>query len=153
MVESIASQDSEFRESVRNINDYLKKLDAGIMPLSEAIAVDKLMASTSFLYANIRTFVAVIKPKGQTGTDLIFSTPVCSLPNENLLPFYQQLLVWNNLQTDVAHFAVNDAQKLVYLVIRRPVLDLEYSEFRYCADKISSITLNGLFLLKQKFGI
>jgi hypothetical protein len=153
MIESTASQDNEFRESIRSINDFLKKLDSRITPLSEAVASDMLMASTSFLYANIKTEVIVVKPKGQTGTDLIFSTPVCSLPKENLLPFYRQLLVWNNFQTDVAHFAVSDTQNAVFLVMRRPVLDLEYSEFRYYVDKISAVTLNALFQLKQKFGV
>jgi len=153
MVESIGSQDSEFREAIRNINGFLKKFDSRITPLSEAVAVDMLMANTSYSYANIKTEVFVVKPKGQAGTDLIFSTPVCSLPKENLLPFYRQLLVWNNFQTDVAHFAVSDTQNAVFLVMRRPVLDLEYSEFRYCVDKISAVTLNTLFQLKQKFGV
>jgi len=145
--------DSEFKTSVKLINDYLKKFDSRISPLSEKMTGDMPMASTYLSYANIKTEVAVIKPKGQTWSDLIFSAAVCPLPKENLLPFYRQLLVWNNFQTDVAHFAINDQQGVVFMVMRRPVSGLDYSEFRHIVEKISSVTLNSIFMLRQQFGV
>jgi hypothetical protein len=153
MVSFGSSQDNEFKNSVKKIDEFLKKLDRSISPLSEKTKGDMAFASTSFSYANIKTEVGIVKPKGQAGSDLIFSTPVCMLPKENLLPFFRQLLVWNNFSTDVAHFAVDDAQNAVFMVIRRPILDLDYSEFRCYVDKISSVTINALFQLKQRFGV
>ena len=76
-----------------------------------------------------------------------------SIIPENLLPFYRQLLVWNNFQTDVAHLAINDQQGVVFMVMRRPVSGLDYSEFRHNIDKISAVTLNVIFKLKQQFGV
>ncbi|MFQ6081081.1 MAG: hypothetical protein ACE5OW_05390 [Candidatus Bathyarchaeia archaeon] len=147
------SQDSEFKKSVNLINGYLKKLDSRISPLSEKMMGDMPMASTVLSYANIKTEVAVVKPKGQAWSDMIFSAAVCPLPKENLLPFYRQLLVWNNFQTDVAHFAISDAQNAVFLVMRRPVSGLDYSEFRHIVEKISSVTLNSILLLQRQFRV
>lgn len=147
------SRDAEFKKSIKTINGYLKKLDSIISSLSEKAMSDMLIASTNLSYANIRTEVAVIQPKGQTRSDLIFSAAVCPLPKKNLLPFYRQLLVWNNFQTDVAHFAINDAQGVVYMVMRRPVLGLDYPEFRYIIEKMSAVTLNVIFMLKKQFGV
>ena len=153
MGSSDKSRDAEFKKSVKVINGYLKKLDSRISPMSEGTRGDMLMASTVLSYANIKTEVAVVKPKGQTRSDLIFSAAVCPLPKENLLPFYRQLLVWNNFQTDVAHLAISDEQNAVFMVMRRPVFGLDYSEFRHNVDKISSVTLHVIFMLKQQFGV
>jgi len=147
------SQDTEFQKSVKLINGYLKKLDSNIPPLSEREMGDFPLANTALSYANIRSEVAVIKPQGQINSDLIFSTAVVPLPKNNLLPLFRQLLVWNNLQTDIAHLAINDQQGVIYMVMRRPVIGLDYSEFRHIVDKISAITMNVLFMLKQQFGI
>lgn len=146
------STDSEFDDSVKVINGYLKKFDDRISPMSEKMG-DMPMASTMLSYANIKTEIAVVKPKGQTTSDLIFSAAVCPLPKENLLPFYRQLLVWNNFQTDVAHFAISDQQNAVFMVMRRPVSGLDYSEFRHAVEKISSVTLNTIVLLRQQFRV
>ncbi len=145
--------DSEFKNGVKLINGYLKKLDSRVSPLSEKMMGDMPMASTDISYANIKTEVAVVKPKGQTWSDLIFSAAVCPLPKVNLLPFYRQLLVWNNFQTDVAHLAISDAQNAVFMVMRRPVSGLDYSEFRHIVEKISTVTLNVIFMLRQQFGV
>lgn len=145
--------DSEFKKSVKLINGYLKKLDSRISPLSEKMTGDMPVASAVLSYANIKTEVAVVKPKGQTRSDLIFSAAVCPLPRENLLPFFRQLLVWNNFQTDVAHFAISDKQNAVFMVMRRPVSGLDYSEFRHAVEKISSVTLNSILLLQRQFRV
>lgn len=144
------SQDKEFQKSVKQIDGYLKKLDSSISPLSET---NTSVANTSFTYANIRTEVIVIKPKGQTNSDLIFSAALVPLPKTNLLPLFRQLLVWNNLQTDVAHLSIDDKQGVIFMVIRRPISGLDYLEFKNNIDKISAVTLNVLFKLKQQFGI
>lgn len=144
-------QDSEFKGSVETINSFLKQFDPSTVPLAEKGEVGMPAANTSLSYAGIRTEVIVVKPQGQTGSDLIFSTGVCPLPKDNLLPFYRQLLVWNNMQTDVAHFAISDTQNAAFMIVRRPILGLDYSEFRYCVDKISTVTLCCLLQLKQKF--
>lgn len=147
------SQDNEFQKSIKSINGYLKKIDPSVSPISDKTVGDIPAASTQLSYANIRIEVAVVKPKDQTGSDLIFSAAVCPLPKENLLPFFRQLLVWNNFQTDVAHLAINDQQGVVYMVMRRPVLGLDYSEFRHNVNKISAVTLNVIFMLKKQFGL
>jgi len=144
------SQDKEFQKSVKQIDGYLKKLDSSISPLSEK---NTSVATTSLSYANIRTEVIVIKPKGQTKSDLIFSAALVPLPKTNLLPLFRQLLVWNNLQTDVAHLSIDDNQGVIFMVIRRPISGLDYLEFKNNIDKISAVTLNVLFKLKQQFGI
>jgi len=55
--------ESEFKNGVKLINGYLKKLDSRISPLSEKMMDDMPTASTDLSYANIRTEVAVVKPK------------------------------------------------------------------------------------------
>lgn len=147
------SRDKEFKKSVKVINGYLKKLDSRISPLSEGTRGDMLIASTVLSYANISTGIAVVKPEGHARSDLIFMAPLCPLPKENLLPFYRQLLVWNYFKTGVAHFAINDESGVICMVLRRPVLDLDYPEFKHNVENISSITLNAIFMLKQQFGV
>lgn len=147
------SQDDDFQKSVKLINGFLKKIDPSVSSMPDRAVGDMLAVSTKLSYANVKMEVAVVKPKGQTRSDLIFSAAVCPLPKENLLPFFRQLLVWNNFQTDVAHLAINDQQGVVYMVMRRPVTGLDYSEFRYNVDKMSAVTLNVIFLLKKQFGI
>lgn len=147
------SRDGEFQKSVKSINSYLKMIDPSISPISDKTVGDIPAANTQLSYANIRIEVAVVKPKGQTRSDLILSAAVCPLPKENLLPFFRQLLVWNNFQTDVAHLAINDQQGVVYMVMRRPVSGLDYSEFRHNVDKMSAVTLNVILMLKSQFGL
>lgn len=141
--------DREFRKRVKRINRYLKKIDPSISPLPEKVTGEMPMASTFISYVNVRTQVAVVKPKGQEGSDLIFSASVCKLPKENLLPFYRQLLIWNVFQTGVAHFGISDEEDVVLLVMRRPIAGLSFSEFIHAVERISSVTLNTLRMLEQ----
>lgn len=140
MVSFDKSRDGEFKKSVKSINSYLKMIDPSVSPISDKMVGDIPATNTQLSYANIRIEVIVAKPKGQTKSDLILSAAVCPLPKENLLPFYRQLLVWNNFQTDVAHLAINDQQGMVYVVMRRPVLGLDCWKFRDNVDKMSTVT-------------
>ena len=81
------SQDDEFQKSVKLINGFLKKIDPSVSSMPDRAVGDMLAVSTNLSYANVKMEVAVVKPKGQTRSDLIFSAAVCPLPKENLLPF------------------------------------------------------------------
>jgi hypothetical protein len=143
----------EFQKAVKKMSEYVKKFSGSTPSFSEQSTSDLQMASTTVSYANIGTLVAVVQPKGQTSPDVIFSAAVCPLPKENLLPFFRQLLVWNNFQTDVAHFSLSDEQGVVFLVLRRPVEGFDYPEFTHAISKISAVTLNSMVMLRKQFGV
>jgi len=149
----IVGKSGEFQKAVKRVGEYIKKFSGSTPSFSEQSTPDLQMASTSVSYANIGTQVAIVLPKGQSSPDVIFSAGVCPLPKENLLPFFRQLLVWNNFQTDVAHFAISDEQGAVFLVLRRPCEGFDYSEFSHAVAKMSAVTLNTIMMLKKQFGI
>jgi len=149
----VFGRSGEFQKAIKKVGEYSKKFSGRTPSFSEQSTPDLQIASTTVSYANIGTQVAVVLPKGQSSPDVIFSAGVCPLPKENLLAFYRQLLVWNNFQTDVAHFAINDEQGVVYLVLRRPFEGFDYSEFSHVVEKISAVTLNAILMLKKQFGV
>jgi len=144
---------SDFQKAINIINEYLKKFDPKAESLKIIEGTGKLLiASTKLFYKGIHMELGVFLPEGGK-PDLIITAPLrLPPPGTNLLPVYQQLLRWNFFQTEITHFAIDD-QGLISLVIRRPTEDLGYSEFEYCISKISEVTIAGLILLKQNFGI
>jgi len=149
----IVAKSGEFQKAVKRMSEYLKKFSGSTPSFSEQSTQDLQITSTTVSYANIGTQVAVVLPKGQSSPDVIFSAGVCPLPKENLLAFYRQLLVWNNFQTDVAHFAISEEQGTVFLVLRRPCEGFDYSEFCHVIQKMSAVALNAILMLKKQFGV
>jgi hypothetical protein len=95
----------------------------------------------------------VAQPKGQGSPDVIFSSAVVKVPTENVVAFFRQLLMWNNLATDIAHFALDDKQGAIFLVWRRPFENLDYSEFKDALETISTVNLNAIVMLKRSFNV
>lgn len=141
----------EFKNAVEKIGEYVSKFSGNKLSLKDKSGSAAFLASAMVKYANINTEVAVIQPKGQSAPDVIFSSAAVKLPKENLVAFFRQLLVWNNLATDVAHYSLNEKLNTVFLVLRRPFEGLDYSEFKNALEKISAVNMNCIIRLKQSF--
>jgi hypothetical protein len=96
--------------------------------------------------------VVVCQLKGRA-LEVIFSSASVKLPQVNLVAFFRQLLIWNNLATDVAHFALNDDQGIICLVYRRPYEGFDYAEFKHALETISTVNMNCILLLRKQFGV
>ena len=70
-----------------------------------------------------------------------------------ILPFVLQLMTWNNFITGVTHFSIDNAHERVFFALRRPVKDLDYSEPKNAVEQVSTIAVNSLLLLRQRFPI
>jgi hypothetical protein len=78
------------------------------------------------------------------GRDLfLVSSPVISLPEENLLPLFRKLLTLNLAETQDAAFALNEEAGTIDLQIKRPLRDLDQAEF----DR----AVNSLAVLADKY--
>lgn len=142
----------EFRNAIEKISDYVHMFNGNKPAFTEQSAVDgSPMATTMITHGLITTAVVLALPKGEAQPHIIFSAGVCKLPKENVVAFFRQLLVWNNLATDVAHFAVSDNQETVFLVARRPIQNFDYSEFKNVLEKMSTITANAILMLNKQF--
>lgn len=144
---------AEFQKAIELVNGYLGKFDKSIPPLGDPQVAEKLsIANTKLKYRGINVEAGVILPEGKSA-DLILSAGVrLPPPGTNLLPVYQQLLLWNNFQTSEAHFSVNQ-QGVIFTVMRRSTEGLDYSEFEQAVIKVSETAAMGILLLKQQFGI
>jgi hypothetical protein len=143
----------EFSKAVEKISEYLQKFN-GVKPaFTDTSTAESLWSSTMATHAGISTQVIVCQPKNQASIDVIFSSGSVKLPQENLVAFFRQLLTWNNLATDVAHFALNDEQGIIVLVYRRPFEGFDYSEFKHALETISTVNMNCIMLLRRSFAV
>ncbi len=144
---------AEFQKAIDLVNEYLKKFDKSTPPLGNPQVAEKLsIANTKLNYRGINMEVGVVLPEGKPA-DLILSAGVrLPPPGTNLLPVYQQLLLWNNFQTSESHFSINQ-QGVIFTVMRRSIEGLDYSEFEQVVIKVSETAVMGILLLKQQFGI
>jgi hypothetical protein len=144
---------AEFQKTIDLVNGYLGKFDKSIPPLGDPQVAEKLsIANTKLKYRGINVEVGVVLPEGKPA-DLILSAGVrLPPPGTNLLPVYQQLLLWNNFQTSESHFSINK-QGVIFTVMRRSTEGLDYSEFEQAVIKVSETAAMGILLLKQQFGI
>jgi hypothetical protein len=142
----------EYNKAIEKVSQYLQTF-SGVKPnFTDTSNADNLWSSTMVSHNGISTQVVVCQLKGRP-IDVIFSSGCVKLPQENLVAFFRQLLVWNNLATDVAHFALNDDQGVICLVYRRPYQGFDYDEFRHGLETISTVNLNCILLLRKQFGV
>jgi hypothetical protein len=146
-------QKHDFNKAVEKVSEYVQKFTGAKHNFSDTSNEVNLWASTVVTHSSISTQVIVCQPRNQADPDLVLSSGTVKLPTENLVAFYRQLLVWNNLATDIAHFAVNDQQDIVALVYRRPIEGLDYSEFKDALETISTVNMNSIVLLKRDFHV
>ena len=144
---------AELQKAIELVNGYLGKFDKNAPPLGNPQLLEKIsIANTKLNYRGINMEVGVVLPEGKPA-DLILSAGVrLPPPGTNLLPVYQQLLLWNNFQTSEAHFSINQ-QGVIFTVMRRSTEGLDYSEFEQALIKVSETAAMGILLLKQQFGI
>jgi hypothetical protein len=142
----------EYNKAVAKITEYLQNC-TGIKPsFTDTSTEENLWASTVITHAGISTMVVVCQLKGRA-LEVIFSSASVKLPQVNLVAFFRQLLIWNNLATDVAHFALNDDQGIICLVYRRPYEGFDYAEFKHALETISTVNMNCILLLRKQFGV
>jgi hypothetical protein len=142
----------DYVKAVEKITEYLQNFTGTKPSFTDTSAGENLWASTLITHAGISTQVVVCQLKGRP-IDVIFSSASVKLPQENLVAFFRQLLMWNNLATDVAHFALNDEQGIICLVYRRPYEGFDYQEFKHALETISTVNMNCILLLRKQFGV
>lgn len=96
--------------------------------------------------------IAALLP-GKTIPDVVFALGVCHLPKEKLVAFFRQLLIWNNIETDVAHFAINDQTGMVLMLSVRPFEGFDYSEFKHAVQMMSTLAMKYILILNRQFGV
>jgi hypothetical protein len=144
---------AEFLSAVDMINGYLKKFDAKIKPLEKPQEKEgTFIATTTLTYRGISMLAWAIQVKGRM-PDQVILAPLTKPPaGANLLQIYTQLLLWNHLATGETHYSIgNDGT--ICMLLRRPVEDLDYSEFEHAIVTLSDNSASSLLLLKQQFGI
>lgn len=143
----------KLQRAVDSVNGYLQKFDAKITEKPRNIGKEGFLARTKFTYRNITMEVMVLLPDGKTSVDLMLSAAVRQPPpGTNLLPIYQQLLLWNNLMTGITHFSI-DNRGIIFMVHRRPLRGLDYEELEHSIVALSENTAAALGLLRQKFNV
>jgi len=144
----------EFDKAVEKIGEYLHKFSGSKPSFSADTSVpETFFSSAKVTHAGIMTQVIVVRFKGQPSIDVVFSSAAVKIPKENLVAFFRQLLAWNYMATDVAHYALDESQDTIFLVLRRPFEGLDYSEFKYALEKISTINMNCIMMLKKSFSV
>lgn len=143
----------DFKKAVEKINDYLHKFTGSKTQLADSSSGSSFLANTLITHSSITTEVGVMQLQNQPKPDVVFSSAVVKVPKENIVVFFRQLLAWNYLSTDVAHFALSENHDTIYLVLRRPIENLDYDEFRDMLQKISVTNMNSLLLIRKQFAI
>jgi hypothetical protein len=143
----------EFKKAVDKISEYLQEFTGSRPTFMDTSTADSLFSNTTIAFRGIATQIIVCQPRNQTRVDIIFSSGTVKLPQENLVAFFRQLLTWNMLQTDIAHFGLNDDQGIVSLVYRRPFEGFDYNEFKFALESISNINNNCIAILRSTFAV
>jgi len=145
----------EYDKAVEKIGEYLHKFTGSKPSFSQddPPRAERWWSTTSVSHAAITIEVIVAWFKGDPSIDVILSSGVVKLPNENLVAFFRQLLAWNYGATDVAHYGLDEAQNTIFLLLRRPFEGFDYPEFKDALETISKINMSGLMLLRQSFRV
>jgi len=69
----------------------------------------------------------------------LVSSPVINLPGENLLPLFRKLLTLNFSDTKDAAFAINEEVDTIDLQIKRPLENLDYTEFERAIMTVTEV--------------
>jgi hypothetical protein len=83
---------------------------------------------------------------------LLVSSPVISLPEENLLPLFRKLLTLNLAETQDAAFALNEDTGTVDLQIKRPMQGLDQAEFDRAVGTLATLADTFNDQLAAQFG-
>jgi hypothetical protein len=149
----VDSNPREFKNAVNKLSKYSQKLTGRKYQFIDAENVTIPLSKIQLNHNGITMDVIIALMPGKTIPDVLFSIIMCKLPKENLVAFFRQLLMWNNLDTDVTHFAINDKLGFVYLISKRPVEDFDYSEFKYVVETMVTSIRNYTFMMTKQFGI
>ena len=145
---------ADFDKAVEKIGEYLHKFSGSKPSFSQDTSVPGTWVSTARVtHAAISIEVIVVRFKGEPSIDVILSSGVVKLPNENLVAFFRQLLAWNYVATDVVHYGLDEGQSTIFLLLRRPFEGFDYSEFKDALETISKVYVNGLMMLRQSFRV
>ena len=131
----------------------MHKFNGSKFSFSDASTAETFWTSTKVIHNSITTEVILEQLKSQASPDVIFVSCSVKIPSENVVAFFRQLLVWNYLQTDVAHFSIMEPQGIVALVLRRRFENFDYLEFKDIIEKMSVVNMNCLALLKRSFSV
>jgi hypothetical protein len=124
----------------QKVNDYLKQM-GGFGPLDAD-------ASCFLQWRDIHIGVRLLFDKGL----LMVASPVINLPEVNLLPLFRKLLTLNHADTFDAAFSLNERFGTIDLQIKRPLEDLDYSEFRRAVGIVGRVASKFVNVLRQDFG-
>jgi hypothetical protein len=83
---------------------------------------------------------------------LMVASPVMNLPETNLLPLFRKLLTLNYADTFDAAFSLNERFGTIDLQIKRPLEDLDYSEFRRAVGIVGRAANKFIRVLRTDFG-
>jgi serine/threonine protein kinase len=136
--------------NIETINRYLKMISENYPQLP----IRKSGASFVELIYNGAKIGLVITSKPQDRYDLAaFVSPVCKIPDVNVLAFYKRLLSLSNGHTDIAQFAIDPVGRAVHLTCVRICTHLDYKEFQYTLDAMSRVRESLVPALQAEFGI
>lgn len=83
---------------------------------------------------------------------LLVSSPVITLPEENLLPLFRKLLTMNLSETQDAAFALNEEAGTIDLQIKRPLENLDSGEFERAVNTLAEMADRYNDVLAERFG-
>jgi hypothetical protein len=121
------------------VNDFLKRAGWGELDGRNASLIRKGNASIA---------VVAVPDKDL----LLVSSPVITLPEENLLPLFRKLLTLNLTETQDAAFALNEEAGTIDLQIKRPLQDLDYREFDRAVSTLAAMADRYNDPLASSFG-
>jgi Tir chaperone protein (CesT) family len=121
------------------VNDFLKQGGWGSLDGHNASLIQKGNASIA---------VVAVPEKDL----LLVSSPVITLPEDNLLPLFRRLLTLNLTETQDAAFALNEEAGTIDLQIKRPLQGLDLGEFERAVNGLAAMADKYNDLLALKFG-
>jgi len=83
---------------------------------------------------------------------LLVSSPLISLPEENLLPLFRKLLTMNFSDTKDAFFAINENAGTIDVQIKRPLANLDYGELERAVNTVIDISYKNSKIIAETFG-
>ncbi len=143
----------EFRKAIEKMGEYAQNFTGSKPLFTEPPGMVLPFAVTRITFANVTLAIAVMQMPGKKMPDVMLNSTLCHFPKENLVAFFRQLLNWNNMETDVAHFAINDKSGTVELCLKRPFESFDYSEFVHAVQTIAALTMNYLLILTKQWGV
>jgi hypothetical protein len=146
----------KIKKAVKLINKYLKKFDSNASSL-EKVRDGYWKAILSRNYPTIRgpfhLVVDVLYNETDDITELWLRAAVKKLPKENLVAIFRQLLVWNDGPSGFGRFSIHEDTNTIYLILRRPLFDLDYEEFSCFLKEFFDTAVNSLHLLVRQFNL